>query len=97
MLSCIPDGNPDNYTFYKWEHRSDFNEHVRWFYGTAESQLMINKSQDRKANEDDGFYVCTVSNGVSNPKGIFCQKGQVHVAASGKSACEFKTQMSKIY
>ncbi|VDI58039.1 Hypothetical predicted protein [Mytilus galloprovincialis] len=82
ILSCIPDGNPDKYTFYDWEHRSDFNEHIRWFNGIRENQLIINKSQHRKSNEDDGVYVCTVSNGVSNKKGNFRQEGQVRVEKS---------------
>ncbi|XP_052103130.1 synaptogenesis protein syg-2-like [Mytilus californianus] len=81
-LLCIPYGTPDNYTFYDWEHRSEFNEHIRGIHGTPEGQLIINKSQIRKANEDDGIYVCTVSNGVSNQKGKFSQEGQVCIESS---------------
>lgn len=96
MLNCDPDGNPGNYTFYDWEHRSDFNEHIRWFYGSSESQLIISKSKNRKANEDDGIYVCTVSNGVSNKKGNLIQEGQIYIKSSGKSTCEFKTNVENL-
>ncbi|CAC5380192.1 unnamed protein product [Mytilus coruscus] len=81
-LDCIPDGEPKNYTFYDWEHRSEFNEHIRRIHGTPEGQLIIKNSQIRKATEDDGIYVCTVSNGIANLKGSFRQEGQIYIESS---------------
>ncbi|XP_063411438.1 hemicentin-1-like [Mytilus trossulus] len=76
ILHCIPNGNPENYIFYDWQHKSEFNEHIRYIHGTPEGQLIIQTHQSRKTNEVDGIYVCNVSNGVSNRKGQFNQEGQ---------------------
>ncbi|VDI51396.1 Hypothetical predicted protein [Mytilus galloprovincialis] len=78
-MFCIADGNPNNYTFNDWEHKSEFNEHIRRIHGTPKGHLIINKAQYSKENEDDGIYVCTVSNGVPNMKGKFDQKGQTSI------------------
>ncbi|CAC5380205.1 unnamed protein product [Mytilus coruscus] len=83
MIVCIPDGYPDNYTFYDWVHKSEFNEHIRSFPRTPDGQLIINKSQDRKENENDGIYVCTVSNGIPNSEGKLIQTGQTYIVSSG--------------
>lgn len=85
-LYCVADGIPDNYTFYDWEHKSEFNEHIRRIRGTPKGQLIINKSQKGKENENDGVYMCTVSNGISYLKGKQSkQKGQSVILSHGKS------------
>lgn len=84
-MDCVADGNPDNYTFYEWEHKSEFNELIRRIHGTPEGQLIINKAQNSKENEDDGIYVCTVSNGIPNIKGKLDQKGKTSIKLIGRS------------
>ncbi|XP_052081078.1 carcinoembryonic antigen-related cell adhesion molecule 5-like [Mytilus californianus] len=84
-LHCIPDGKPDSYTYYDWKHKSEFNEDIRTIHGTPEGQLIIKKSHSRKANEDDGIYVCTVFNGVPDLQGNFHQEGQTFIESIGKN------------
>ncbi|CAC5380200.1 unnamed protein product [Mytilus coruscus] len=75
-LHCVANGKPDNYTFYDWEHKSEFKEHIRCIHGTQKGQLVIDKSQKGKENENDGIYMCTVSNGISYLEVKTKKKGQ---------------------
>lgn len=82
---CSAEGNPNNYTFYDWEHKSEFNEHIRRIRGTPGGQLIIDNSQNSRENENDGIYVCTVSNGVPNQSGKLNQKGKIGIKSRGSN------------
>ncbi|CAC5380187.1 unnamed protein product [Mytilus coruscus] len=96
-LHCVADVRPDNYTFYDWEHKLEFNEHIRRIRGTQKGELIINKSQKGQENENDGIYMCTVSNGISNLKGKTKQEGQSVIMSQGKSRyTQYKMECSEI-
>lgn len=72
-----------NYTYRLWEHKSMFNEHIRYLtqLGTGVLTLPFMKKQNRY--QDSGIYVCSVSNGVPDMKGVYFKTGQAHVVSKG--------------
>ncbi|CAG2229364.1 unnamed protein product [Mytilus edulis] len=94
-LHCIPNGKPENYTFYDWQHKSEFNEHIRYIHGTREGKLIIQTHQSKTTNEVDGIYVCNVSNGVPNLDGNVSQEGQTGIKYRGTNVT-IKTNLPPI-
>lgn len=82
QLQCKPRGEPDNYTFDEWEHRSEFNELIRRIKGTPQGILAIKQSKSRH-HEDDGVYVCRAANGIPNSNDTIYQEGRVVIESSG--------------
>ena len=60
-IDCLPtDGNPKTYTFYQWEHKSLYGKYIRYLHGLSNGTLVLGDY----SIEDNGIYVCKVSNGV---------------------------------
>lgn len=83
-LSCNVEGNPKRYTFDKWYHRSEYNETIRKFKGTPEGNLIIGAPSKTQPHENDGLYICRVSNGIPDTYTNVYQEGAVLIQTSGK-------------
>lgn len=71
------------YTYGKWEHKSFFNEHVRYLNGTSSGLLILPLQEKRVRYQDSGIYVCSVSNGVPDENGNYFQKEYSYVFSKG--------------
>ncbi|CAC5383194.1 NCAM [Mytilus coruscus] len=74
-LYCNPIGNPSNYTFHLWEHRSNLGQLIRmtdkgqnWTIVSSEIQYQMN-----------GIYICRVDNGVKDINGSTVQSATTRV------------------
>ncbi|XP_071144179.1 uncharacterized protein [Mytilus edulis] len=80
-IDCFPDGFPDAYTFYRWEHQSEIGEHIRYINGLGNGILILQTLPQRY--QISGIYVCTVSNGIADTNGRMFQKGFTSVNYQG--------------
>ncbi|XP_021370148.1 uncharacterized protein LOC110461143 [Mizuhopecten yessoensis] len=67
QLRCAPDGNPQSFTFSKWQHMSEYSQLIRELDGVTsgnESVLTIPDPGLDARYQDTGYYVCKVQNGV---------------------------------
>ncbi|XP_071176505.1 uncharacterized protein [Mytilus edulis] len=60
-VTCNASGNPDSYTYHKWQHKSKYGE-IQEFVGSKTLKLPDVPVSLRY--QDNGEYVCTVSNGI---------------------------------
>lgn len=66
QLKCSPDGYPNRYDFGKWEHTSEFREHIRFLPSNKNGIISIPFTKNESdRHHDRGIYICTVSNNVS--------------------------------
>ncbi|CAC5393278.1 unnamed protein product [Mytilus coruscus] len=78
-LHCHPNGEPKHYTFAKWLHRSEINETIRHIQGTRNGKISIIAQSKNKLHENDGIYVCRVTNGIKDKNGMLYKEGVVFV------------------
>ncbi|XP_052080102.1 hemicentin-1-like isoform X2 [Mytilus californianus] len=84
QLQCFPEGVPNRFTFGRWEHRSYFNEHIRYLNSTSNGKLLLPILKNTTSKFDDsGIYVCNASNGVPDPHGNVFQYGELFVVWKG--------------
>lgn len=79
QLTCNAFGVPTEYRFGKWEHRSGFNEHIRYIIGTHAGHLFIQKNK----LQNSGIYICNVKNGVATKDGHLFQTSQISIQYEG--------------
>ncbi|XP_071176514.1 neural cell adhesion molecule 1-like [Mytilus edulis] len=72
-INCTADGYPDTYTFYKWQHRSLYGQTIRELEG--DTILTLPAVPTALRYQDNGEYVCTVSNGIQGTDGSEKRKG----------------------
>ncbi|XP_071176510.1 kin of IRRE-like protein 3 [Mytilus edulis] len=72
-ILCIPSGNPNVYTYYKWQHMSPYGQLIRELDGNK--ILTLPNVRDEFKYQDSGVYVCTASNGVISSNGNLKQIG----------------------
>lgn len=82
-IKCIPNGVPNTYNFFPWEHRSQFNEHIRYLDATGDGILQLTGVNVSDTYQDTGFYICNVSNGISDKYGNVFQQGRTYVEYAG--------------
>ncbi|OPL33048.1 hypothetical protein AM593_05977, partial [Mytilus galloprovincialis] len=64
----------------KWDHRSYFNEHIRYLNSTSDGKLLLPMSESNIGKSDNrGIYVCSASNGVPDLHGNKFQFGEIVV------------------
>ncbi|XP_063416830.1 cell adhesion molecule 2-like [Mytilus trossulus] len=80
-INCTADGYPDTYTFYKWQHRSLYGHIIRELDGDTILTLPVVPTILRY--QDNGEYVCTVSNGIQGPDGVEKRQGAAEIIAYG--------------
>ncbi|CAC5368466.1 unnamed protein product [Mytilus coruscus] len=81
-MQCKAEGFPSSYTYGVREHRSEFNEHIRYLNSTNNGTLILPKiyaAVDKY--QDSGYYICMVTNGVQNMKHF--QQGTSYVVSQG--------------
>ncbi|CAC5395702.1 unnamed protein product [Mytilus coruscus] len=86
-LQCNPSGEPNNYTFLQLEHRSEFNEHIR-FLNSSNNGSVLRISIEDAGLQDTGIYVCNVSNDVPDQNGRQFQSGKRLVEIKGQSVAK---------
>lgn len=82
-IQCIPQGEPDFYNYFQWEHRSRFNEHIRYLRATDDGKLQIRVVNVSNRYQNMGFYICNVSNGIPDNHGKVFQQGRTYVEYAG--------------
>ena len=79
-LKCNASGQPNSYTYIDWEHQSGYREHIRYIKGSAGGTLLVNKTENYSENyQNNGYYICKLSNGISDRNGDKFQKGMEHI------------------
>ncbi|CAC5412468.1 NCAM [Mytilus coruscus] len=82
-VQCKADGIPNNITFFRLEHLSDFNEHIRYLDVSSDGIAKLPNMSESKRYQDTGFYLCTASNGVSDEKGNMFQHDKAYLVSTG--------------
>ncbi|XP_063411497.1 hemicentin-1-like [Mytilus trossulus] len=84
-LICLPKGIPTNYTFFQWQHKSEYGDHIRFLDGSQDGILLLPNIQDFNTQYyDNGAYICTVSNGIQGVSGTSNRTAAVYLSISGK-------------
>lgn len=82
-IQCIAHGEPKNFTFFMWEHRSLLNEHIRHLNSTEDGILQLPPINTSHRYQDTGFYTCNVSNGIPDYAGNMFQQGTGYLDSKG--------------
>jgi len=61
--------------YSKWEHMSYFGEHIRFLDGFDNGTLILPSMNESDGYQDNGIYICRVSNGIPDVKGCFNKTG----------------------
>ncbi|VDH95664.1 Hypothetical predicted protein [Mytilus galloprovincialis] len=84
-LVCKVKGVPEEYTFYQWEHKSYYGDHIRFMSGNQNGSLTLPTDTIRDSGyQDNGYYKCTASNGISDTNGRVKQSAEVYLVVEGK-------------
>lgn len=85
MLVCKAKGVPDRYTFFEWEHKSYYGDHIRFISGDQNGSLYLPRNDKRDSGyQDNGYYICTASNGIPDSYGVVRQSAEVYLVVKGK-------------
>ncbi|XP_052063073.1 nectin-1-like [Mytilus californianus] len=82
-VSCNPTGNPDSYTYHKWQHKSKYGEVLRELNGNK--TLLLPDVSELMRYQDTGEYVCTASNGIKDKDNKLEQTGSGYVTVNGNT------------
>ncbi|VDH91854.1 Hypothetical predicted protein, partial [Mytilus galloprovincialis] len=83
-LICLPKGVPQNYTFFQWQHKSEYGDHIRFLNGSQDGILLLPNIQDFNTQYyDNGVYICTVSNGIPGVSWTSNRTAAVYLSISG--------------
>lgn len=82
-IHCIAQGEPDSYNFLPWEHRSVFEEHIRYLNGTDEGILELPQVNVLDRYQDTGIYICNVTNGIPDYRGNVFQHRRLDFVSTG--------------
>lgn len=80
-VTCNPIGNPDSYTYHKWQHRSKYGQLIREFNGNKTLRLPDTKNVLRY--QDTGEYLCIASNGIKDKDNKFGKTGSGYLIVKG--------------
>ncbi|XP_063412199.1 hemicentin-2-like [Mytilus trossulus] len=84
-LVCKVKGVPEKYTFYEWEHKSYYGDHIRFMSGNQTGSLTLQTDTIRDSGyQDNGYYKCTASNGIADSHGVVKQSAEVYLVVEGK-------------
>ncbi|CAC5387875.1 OPCML [Mytilus coruscus] len=81
-VQCKGDGVPNNITYFRLEHLSDFNEHIRYLDVSSDGIAKLPSTIESKRYQDTGFYLYNASNGVSDEKGNMFQYDQAYLVSA---------------
>lgn len=86
-IQCMAKGEPDNVTYFRWEHRSIFHEHIRYLSGTNNGILRLLDVNISARYQTTGYYLCNVSNGIPDKNGNVVQQGRISFLSKGITNC----------
>ena len=82
-MTCVPDGNPQSYTYNKWQHKSKYGALIRELDGGHNGVLTLPSIPVEDRYQDSGEYVCTAGNGIVGSNGNVEQTGPGYVIING--------------
>jgi hypothetical protein len=82
-VACVPDGNPQLYTYYRWQHKSRYGVLIRELDGGTNGALTLPNIIVEDRYQDSGEYVCTAGNGIVGSNGNVKQTGSGYVIING--------------
>ena len=82
-VACVPDGNPQLYTYYKWQHKSQYGVLIRELDGGTNGALTLPSIPVEDRYQDSGEYVCTAGNDIVGSNGNVEQTGSGYVIING--------------
>ncbi|VDI14607.1 Hypothetical predicted protein, partial [Mytilus galloprovincialis] len=82
IVTCNPSGNPNSYTYHKWQHKSKYGEIIREFEGN--NTLKLPDAEMLIRYQDSGEYVCTASNGIKGRDNRIEQTGSGYVTVNAE-------------
>ena len=82
-IACLPVGNPNTYTYNKWQHKSKYGVLIRELDGEQNGVLTLPNIPVEDRYQDSGEYVCTASNGIAGNDGKVEQRGSGYVRING--------------
>jgi hypothetical protein len=83
IVICVPDGNPQSYTYYKWQHKSKYGVLIRELDGGQNGVLIVPSIPVEDRYQDSGEYVCTVGNDIIGRDGSTKQTGSGYIIING--------------
>jgi hypothetical protein len=82
-MTCVPDGNPQLYTYYKWQHKSKYGVLIRELVGGTNGVLTLPNITVDDRYQDSGECVCRAGNGIVGSNGNVKQTGSGYVIING--------------
>lgn len=90
MLTCIASGIPETYIFGKWEHKSDYGDHIRFLTGNTNGSLILPVNTVNETDyQNNGFYRCSVSNGIPDSNGLMKQYSDILLDVKGTLSSKY--------
>lgn len=91
-VTCNPSGNPDSYTYHKWQHKSKYGVIIREFGGNK--TLLLPDVTVWLRYQDTGEYACSASNGIKDKYNRYEQTGFGLVTVLGNLSVIHKIKSS---
>ncbi|XP_071176511.1 nephrin-like [Mytilus edulis] len=85
-VTCNPSGNPDSYTYHKWQHRSRYGDLIREFGGSK--TLLLPDVSVSMRYQDSGEYVGIAINGIKGKDNKLEQNGSGCVTVNDRFLTE---------
>ena len=84
-VTCVHGGNPQLFTYYKWQHKSKYGVLIRELDGGTNGVLTLSSNPDPVEDryQDSDEYVCTAGNGIVGRDGKVKQTGTGYVTING--------------
>ena len=82
-LICIPDGNAQSYTYYKWQHKSKYGALIRELDGGPNGVLTLPSIPVEDRYQDSWEYEYIVDNGIVGRDGKRKQTGSGDATING--------------
>ncbi|CAC5394947.1 unnamed protein product [Mytilus coruscus] len=83
VVHCKGDGEPNNITFFRVEHTSYFDEHIRYLAVSPDGIAKLPPMKESKRYQDTGLYLCNASNGILDKKGNIFQRAKAYLVSPG--------------
>ena len=82
-MPCVTVGNPNTYTYYKWQHKSKYGVLIRELDGRTNGVLTLPNIPVEDRYQDSGEYVCTAGKDIAGRNGKIKQTGSGYVIING--------------
>jgi len=92
-LTCNAHGNPDQYTFYIWQHKTLSGQLIRTLTGLSINNTSVLTLRDLGLDlnyQNSGYYVCRASNGIPNRSSDKVFSREVYYDIAGNNDKHYK-------